>query len=267
MSVIQDLAVEVIKPQVAAGTAVIAGAYGDVLIRGWRDTDSSPALRRHAEDLLQSLAHAAIHAKDQRYFEGLREMLRSFHDSKRLKEVDSLLLRMYGPILWRSLRCANAKVRVQAATLFFDAFPIQDGNATATSTAENDHLLQSQFELLKTLLEDGDHRVRAVAASGCCRVLSDFWEAIPPAITHQLLAFIAGKLGSDVSSSIVRLAVVHGLHALLNNPRSHATLKSVLPAISNLLHDTSDKVRAGFVKILNKVGIDMCRFLIPIIIT
>jgi condensin-2 complex subunit G2 len=256
---VQELAIEVIKPQIATGHASLASAYGDVLLRGWRETGEGgegsnlPALRLHLEDLLQSLAHEAIHAVDHRYFSGLREVLRSLHDSKRLKEVDSLLLRIYGPILWRSLRCANALVRAQAATLFFDVFPVQDGSATASSTAENDHLLQRQFELLKTLLEDSDHRVRAVAASGCCRVLNDFWEAVPPAITHQLLSFIAGKLGIDASSAVVRLAVVHGLGELLSNPRSHATLKSLLPAIANMLHDHSDKVRAGFVKILTKV--------------
>lgn len=250
---VQELAVEVIKPQIAGGAASLASAYGDVLYRGWRESENAPGLRQHCEDLLQSLAHDAIHAVDQRYFQGLRTALRVFHDSKRLKDVDSLLLRIYGPILWRSLRCANALVRVQAATIFFDAFPIQEGSTTATSTAENDILLQRQFDLLKSLLEDGDHRVRAVAASGCCRVLSDFWEAVPPAITHQLLSFIAGKLGCDASSSIVRLSVVHGLHDLLGNPRSHAALKSILPAIAHMLHDYSDKVRAGFIKILTKV--------------
>lgn len=225
-----------------------------MLLRGWRDTDDLPSLHQSLEDHLQALAHDAIHASDPRYFQGLRDTLRVFHDSKRLREVDSLLLRMYGPILWRSLRCANSLVRVQAATLFFDVFPIQDGDAAASgAAADNDQLLQRQFELLKTLLEDGDHRVRAVAASGCCRVLNDFWEAVPAAVTHQLLSFIAGKLGADASSAVVRLAVVHGLAQLLNNPRSHATLKSLLPAISNMLDDHSDKVRAGFVNILTKV--------------
>lgn len=210
-------------------------------------------MRQTIEDLCQSLAYDSIHASSQKYFQGLREMLRVFHDSKRIKEVDALLLRMYGPILWRSLRCANPLVRVQASTLFFDVFPIQEGNPTSTLAADNDILLQRQFDLIKTLLEDGDHRVRAVAASGCCRVLRDFWEAVPPGITHQMLSYIAGKLGSDTASAIVRLSVVHGLNELLDNPRSHATMKSLLPAIANMLHDNSDKVRAGFVKILNKV--------------
>lgn len=258
---VQELAIEVMKPQLVSGNSSVAAAYGDVLLRAWRETESSPTLRQHFEDLLQSLVHNAIHAQNSRYFQGLRECLRVFHDSKKFKEVDTLLLRLYGPILWRSLRCANALVRVQAATLFFDVFPIQDGNNVLSTNADNDNLLQRQFDLLKSLLEDGDHRVRAVAASGCCRVLCDFWEAVPTAITHQLLSFIAGKLGSDASSSIVRLSVVYGLRELLNNPRSHATMKSILPAISNMLHDYSDKVRAGYVKILIKV----CRTIISII--
>ena len=90
-------------------------------------------------------------------------MLGSFHEAKRLKGVDSLLLRIYGPVLWRSLRCANALVRAQATMIFFDAFPLQGSDASAV---ECDTVLQKQFDLLSSLLKDADHRVRAAAASG-----------------------------------------------------------------------------------------------------
>jgi condensin-2 complex subunit G2 len=239
------------KPQIATGTLVISRAYGDVLFRAWRDC-TDPVLRDSMEDVLQGLVHDAIHAADAHYFDGLRCVLRSFHGSRRSKELECLLLKAHGPILWRSLKCANAQVRSQAALLFFDVFPIQDGSATA-SAADNDHLMQRQFELQKTLLEDADHRVRAAAASGVCRMLRDYWEAVPAATTQKFLGFIASKLGSDASSALVRVAVVQGLHGLLDNPLSHSFMRSLLPAIATSLNDTSDKVRSWFVKILCKV--------------
>ena len=243
--------VGVMKLQVATGLQTICVSYGDVLFRAWKEI-KDPNLNASIEDIIQSFVHDAIHAAESHYFDGIRAVLRAFHGSKRLKEVDSLLLKVYGPILWRSLKCANYLVRVQASTLFFDAFPIQDGNP-ATSPGDNDNLLQRQFELQKNLLEDADHRVRAIAASGVCRVLKDFWEAVPPETTHKFLSYIAGRLGIDASSALVREAAIHGLCEVLDNPRSHASMKTLLPAIANSIHDVSERVRAGFVKILCKV--------------
>lgn len=141
-----------------------------------------------------------------------------------------MLLRVYGPILWRSLKCANALVRVQATMIFFDSFPLQDEEATA---AEADVILQKQFDLFSSMLKgmqctntrvflfnshmidetcgtnniffynylfvylsyfyvDTDHRVRAAAASGVCHVLQEFWPALPAATTKQTLSYIVG---------------------------------------------------------------------------
>ena len=61
-----------------------------------------------------------------------------------------MLLRVYGPILWRSLKCANALVRVQATMIFFDSFPLQDETASA---AEADVILQKQFDFFSSMLK------------------------------------------------------------------------------------------------------------------
>ena len=164
--------------------------------------------------------------------------------------TDTMLLRTYGPILWRSLRCANAFVRVQATMIFFDSFPLQDEDAAA---AEADSILQKQFDLLTSMLKDCDQRVRAAAASGVCRVLREFWSALPPATTRQALSYVVGTLGRDAACANVRVAVMTGLCDLLEQPLAHGVLKSLLPILANSIHDTSERVRVAFIQILCKV--------------
>ena len=52
-----------------------------------------------------------------------------------------MLLKLYEPILWRSLAVANAHVRRNAATLFVEAFPLQD---PSLPLVQLDELLQRQ---------------------------------------------------------------------------------------------------------------------------
>ena len=254
---------QVIKPQLATGTRKIANAYGEILLKTWREladvahseggAPSRPgedSLVTHFEEMLQGLMHDSIHAEDQSYFRGLRFALGAFHEAKRMKGVDSLLLRLYGPILFRSLRCANAVVRAQATMVFFDVFPLQDTDTTVT---EADVILQRQFDLLSSLLKDEDHRVRAAAASGVCYILREYWEALPTQTTHRILSYVVGTLGLDSSSPSVRLAVISGLGQVLEQPLAHSVLKGLLPLLSNALHDKSQAVRLAFVRVLNQV--------------
>jgi len=48
-------------------------------------------------------------------------------DDEKQQGVDEMLARLYEPILWRSLKCANPKVRENAAILMIDAFPLVGG--------------------------------------------------------------------------------------------------------------------------------------------
>ena len=255
-----SLVFQVIRPQLAVGAHKISASYGEVLLKAWREladmavVDNDDALFVHFEEMLQGLIHDCLHAIEQSYFRGLRFALGVFHEAKRLKGIDTLLLRLYGPILFRSLRCANAVVRAQATMIFFDAFPLQDTDATAK---ESEIILQKQFDLLSSLLKDDDHRVRAAAASGVCHVLREYWEALPTQTTHRILSYIVGTLGFDSSSPSVRLAVVSGLGHILEQPLAHSVLKGLLPLLSNALHDKSQAVRLAFVQILNKVCCDL----------
>ena len=55
---------------------------------------------------------------------------------------------------------------------------------------------------------------------------------------------------SDASSSAVRAAAVDAIATLLENGRTHALLRRLLPSIGNLIHDKSDKVRLAVVNLL-----------------
>jgi condensin-2 complex subunit G2 len=52
------------------------------------------------------------------------------------------------------------------------------------------------------------------------------------------------------SASIVRVAVLEGLKYLVENHLSQPLLKAMLPKLSPLIHDTTEKVRATFVELL-----------------
>lgn len=254
----------VLKPQLGMGNIFVAEAYGDVLYRAWKDLNgedseaasgangATPAvLQKSLEEMLQDVAHAAIHAAEKKYFEGLRRVLLAFHEKKTAKGVDGMLLRVYGPILWRSLRSANPIVRSQAALIFFEAFPLQSPDTM--SAAESEQLLQKQFDLFHTLLKDSDHRVRAVAAFGVCRILREFWEVIPSGTTFQILSYVVSTLGVDSSSAAVRVGVINGLAELLNNPLAHTALGGLFPLLSHTVHDSSERVRLTFIRLLCKV--------------
>ncbi len=286
---LHNLIVGVMKPQLGTGNKSVSQAYGDILYRAWRDLniaacstssagttagkdpsggdkdgtdDTDPTgdeeittarlLRASLEDNLQDMAHHAIHARERKYFKSLRMVLNVFHENKNNKSVDSLLLKVYGPIMWRSLRCAHPMVRMQAAVIFFDCFPLQSSDH-ASNIRETEQLLQKQFDLLHTLLKDGDQRVRAVAAQGVCKVLRTFWEVIPTGTTHQILSYVVSTLGVDASCANVRASVVNGMSELLENPLSHIALKGLLPLLSHSVHDYSEKVRASFLRLLCKI--------------
>lgn len=255
---LHSLFVSVMKPQLGAGIKGISSSYGDILFRAFKeskgistDNNNGPTDKEiEISDMMQGIVHEAIHACDCKYFKSLRTVLSVFSNQKNVKGVDSFLLVVYGPILWRSLRCANALVRVQATILFFDTFPLHDPDSSAQ---DGDTLLQKQFDLLTSLLKDSDHRVRSSAASGVCHILRDFWSSVPTSTTKQILSYVVGTLGSDASCSNVRLAVVSGLGELLEQPLSHSVLKNLLPLLANTIHDSAEKVRIGFIEILCKV--------------
>ena len=178
-------------------------------------------------------------------------MLQYFHNEKNFRGVDNLLIKLYSPVIWRSLKCNNALVRAQATTLFCDVFPLRANNTTA---AEDDDTMQKHFNMFSILLKDSDHRVRGSAVTGICKVLRDYWEPIPLAIATTILSYMTNYLSKDTGSANVRVAVVSGMRMLLKQcPLSIESLKVLLPQLSHSLNDTSEKVRLEFIHLLIEV--------------
>ena len=155
--------------------------------------------------------------------------------------------------------------------LFIDAFPLQKHDAPR---AELEAVLQRQFDALAKLLVDPEPTVRVVGVHGVCRVLGVFWELIPAATTKSLLTQLVTKLAYDVRtawrvgacschrcchltwiveqtrSTAVRAAVFQGLEYVLDNALSYPVMKMVLPALSQSIHDRSERVRKAVVSML-----------------
>jgi len=53
------------------------------------------------------------------------QVLNGLHLQKRVAGVDAMLLRLYGPILFRALTAANAAVRRNSLLVMLDAFPLR----------------------------------------------------------------------------------------------------------------------------------------------
>jgi condensin-2 complex subunit G2 len=246
-----ESALRVIKSQLLSGGKSISKIYGEMLQKAWKETtNSNESWATDFENYLQDLVHDAVHSADPKYFRGLRLLIKAFHDVKRTDTFEEMLVRVFEPILWRSLRCANATVRSQAAVLFLDVFPLQRING---KPEECDQLLQKQFDQLISLLKDGDHRVRATAISGTFHILREYWDILPGGTVQNILKFIFETLAFDVSSANVRFCVISGIRELLQQPLSHQSLRILLPLIANSIHDKAEKNRLAFVRLLNDV--------------
>ena len=83
------------------------------------------------ENALQDLMHRAMHASSSPTAKSARAVLDRFRANKKSADVESMLHRTYGPLLWRGLTSANAKVRSRALAVLADTFPLRDPSAAA----------------------------------------------------------------------------------------------------------------------------------------
>lgn len=279
LGLLVDSVSRIIRPQLLTGVDAVASSYGEIMYLSWKESslfDSNKGVHKGSssrsscnslvgspnqltqnlrvrtalEDLMQTLLRECVNASEMKYFRGLRSMIKSFHDTTRTDELNGMLLRVYDPIIWRSLRSANAKVRAQAAIMFLDVFPLQHEDVRAE---DDDKILQKQFDLLSALLKDPDHQVRTNAVLGVCNILKEYWEVLPINTTHTILKFLVDTLAFDSSSANVRYSLFIGIGVLLQQPLTHDLMKHLLPMLKLSIHDKSEKVRIAFVKILCQV--------------
>jgi condensin-2 complex subunit G2 len=74
---------------------------------------------------MQELMQSAILASTAPLAAALRVVLGGLHIQKKSADIESLLARLYEPILFRAFGAANAEVRRNALHLLVEAFPIR----------------------------------------------------------------------------------------------------------------------------------------------
>ena len=223
--------------------------YGAVYFNAWRH--STGICREKIEnDCIQDLLYKSMLAVKPAIFNTVFLLLSKFFDNKQMNGVDEMLYRILNPFIWRFLTCLNADVRLNTAAIFFHSFPIHD---PAMSRTALDETLQKQFDIILELLVDEFAEVRASTVTNTFKVIAGFWDFFPGHIKKSILAQIVTGLAFDSNSVAVRVSVVTGIGSMLSNQFTHQALQSLLPNLSNHIHDTSEQVRVATVDLLIKI--------------
>eukprot|EP00419_Tripos_fusus_P024197 CAMPEP_0172698974 /NCGR_PEP_ID=MMETSP1074-20121228/29839_1 /TAXON_ID=2916 /ORGANISM="Ceratium fusus, Strain PA161109" /LENGTH=1280 /DNA_ID=CAMNT_0013520087 /DNA_START=41 /DNA_END=3884 /DNA_ORIENTATION=+ len=242
-----------IKSQAASSRPNTLRAYGLGLFKAWKL--SQAGTRVQVESCLQDWVSLALKTA-RRSADSARALLEEFHRHHHEEEVNELLCRLYGPLLWRSLKVANSQVRENAAKLLQYAFPLLPKEL---GVADREQELNKQLRLIRDALEDPNEPVRRVTVSALCVILKNYWEMLPTSEIAELLTVLMNQCARDKKAPMVRAAVAEGLSWVLENVLSHPTMGAVLPNLTDLLNDRSPIVRAAFVKLLQVVS--QCRVL------
>jgi condensin-2 complex subunit G2 len=116
-----------VKEQLPRARKPVLTAYAGVYFKAWRAAPEGGVLQTEIEtSCIQDLMQCCVHAATAALFNNVLALLDAFHEQKRQRGVDAMLLRLYDPILWRSLKTANPGVRMQACTVLAHAFPLHD---------------------------------------------------------------------------------------------------------------------------------------------
>jgi hypothetical protein len=183
---------QAIRAQIPNSKAAVLFSYSDIYFRAWKEAPQSSShsnsptslsCRDQIEnDALADLFFAAIHAASASLHQSIMATLDAFHKARMDGSTQSLLHRMYGPILWRGLCAANAMVRENAVRVLARVFPLEDPSIT--------HRTKSVHQALSAIvqaLQDRDYSVRLAASSATAQVLINFWDVIPSSDIQTLL--------------------------------------------------------------------------------
>ncbi|GAB6019246.1 hypothetical protein CHUAL_000850 [Chamberlinius hualienensis] len=224
-----------------------AYAYGEVYYNAWRLSFEDEIHTEIEDKCIQDFMFHCLYASKECLARILRKVLGYIHQFKNQKVVGEMLLRLYRPILWRSLKVANASVRSNAAVLFFILFPLIDLNA---KRMEIDEEMEKQLLVATDLLNDDFPNVRTIAIEGVCRLCNEHWESFDSAKLKLLLNPLVESLAFDSSSVMVRVAVFKGFSNLLNNVMCHGVMKVLLRPLEKCLFDVSESVCVAFLDML-----------------
>lgn len=200
------------------------------------------------ENAIQGLIYYAIHSASPSTSRSARIVLDRFHLNKKSPDVESMLHRSYCPVLWRGLISASSIVRARSAMALADTFPLRNPNAREEGRTKA--VVGRSVSALVGAMGDVVPRVRVAGSAATARILSCFWTMIPIGDIWTLLNYIVAVHSSDASTTAVRAAAVDAVSVLLEEGRTHAVLRPLLPSIGNLIHDRSDKVRLSVINML-----------------
>jgi len=237
-----------VKNQVLYSRGAGLKAYSLALFKAWKASEAGTRLQ--VEHCVQDWVVLAIRTA-RKSADRARSMLEEIHRHHHEEAVNELLCRLYGPLLWRSLKVANCQVRENSVRLLQYVFPLIPAEL---GVADKEQELAKQLVLLRETLEDPSEPVRRVGVSAVCIILKNYWDLVPPAEIAELLTVLMNRCACDRKAPMVRAAVAEGFSWILENVLSHPTMAAVLPQISELMNDRSPMVRAAFVDLLNAVS-------------
>ncbi|XP_068208708.1 condensin-2 complex subunit G2-like isoform X2 [Palaemon carinicauda] len=225
--------------------------YGEVYFRAWKKS-TGDVQNMIEESCIQDLMYAAVHVDPLagKLSTNLHHLLHQIHRHKRHHLVERMILSLYNPFLWRSLKVANGYVRMNATGLLCDAFPLSDRTC---SLEERQELRDRQYQTIITLLTDPCHLVRITAIKGTCDILNNYWLLIPSQVIKTIFQKLISELLCDSSSAEVRTQVIKGMALILDSNDAIPFMREVLPRISDSFDDISVNVRIAFVHLLLKV--------------
>eukprot|EP00977_Amphora_coffeiformis_P021516 scaffold9427_cov175-Amphora_coffeaeformis.AAC.4 len=238
---------QAIKVQVPSAKLSMLQAYGEIYWRAWKDTEDLTVQARLEATVWQDWVYAVLHVQQAATYKAVQTLLQPLHQQAKATPAGSELLhRLYGPILWRSLRATHAIVRVHAAHCLAAVFPL-------TTPTRILPAMNQACEALLALLQDKDDRVRVAGVTAVGQVLGIYWDAVPATTLRTLLNTLVTQLASDAPSSSVRASVLGAITNLLEYPATHAVLRPLLPSLGNLLHDRVETVRVAAVRLLIQI--------------
>ena len=240
-----------IKNQIPYASASSLRTYSRVYYTAWKASEDSEYHARIERECLQDIMAGALHAAAPETSRNANTLLNHIHSHKGELGVDAMLYRLWGPLLWRSLKVANARVRRNATRVFGSVFPLTDPDSKARDVEAE---IARQAALFTDILADEDASVRAAGAEAATRALGLYWDLVPSADAGALLKRLVTRLAFDAASATVRTAVVRGLTFMADNHLAHPVLKAALPRTKTLLHDASQAVRRAYVALLEKVS-------------
>ena len=221
-------------------------SIGEIYMKSWSIHEEN---KEAIEDSIQNfMYHCILAKKKSKIFEPLLALLNAFHINKKNKDVQSLVHRLWEPLLWRYLKVANADVRGNAVQILAEAFPLEDPNSELEVRAAAQ---ESQVQILLELLKDDVPEVRVQAIQAVTLVLSRFWIIFSATDIQSFMTVFINQLANDMSSPKVRQTVIKSLIKLIKTcPRSHVYLKKILPKLRDCLFDTNETVRVAMLDLL-----------------